>query len=112
LLGLALALCILLALTALLLLAALLLVLSLAALAGPEHEHLATETIDHDFRGVAFDTLLILPLTSLELALDIHLRALIEVFTCYLSEVYYDKGWEKVDEYAQRLWSLVENKFL
>lgn len=30
----------------------------------------------------------------------------------YLSEVYYEKGWEKVDEYAQRLWSLVENKFL
>ena len=29
----------------------------------------------------------------------------------YLSEVYYEKGWEKVDEYAQRLWSLVENKF-
>ena len=30
----------------------------------------------------------------------------------YLSEVYYEKGWEKVDEYAQRLWSLVENKFM
>lgn len=30
----------------------------------------------------------------------------------YLSEVYYEKNWQKVDEYAQRLWSLVENKFL
>lgn len=30
----------------------------------------------------------------------------------YLSEVYYEKGWENVDEYAQRLWSLVENKFM
>lgn len=30
----------------------------------------------------------------------------------YLSEVYYDRNWKKVDEYAQRLWSLVENKFL
>ena len=30
----------------------------------------------------------------------------------YLSEVYYQKDWSKVDEYAQRLWSLVENKFL
>ena len=30
----------------------------------------------------------------------------------YLSEVYYDRNWQKVDEYAQRLWSLVENKFL
>ncbi|WP_435525558.1 hypothetical protein [Chryseobacterium indoltheticum] len=30
----------------------------------------------------------------------------------YLSELYYDKNWEKVDEYAQRLWVLVENKFL
>ena len=30
----------------------------------------------------------------------------------YLSDLYYDKNWEKVDEYAQRLWSLVENKFL
>ena len=30
----------------------------------------------------------------------------------YLSEVYYNKNWQKVDEYAQRLWSLVENKFL
>ena len=29
----------------------------------------------------------------------------------YLSDVYYEKNWEKVDEYAQRLWSLVENKF-
>lgn len=30
----------------------------------------------------------------------------------YLSEVYYERKWEKADEYAQRLWSLVENKFL
>ena len=30
----------------------------------------------------------------------------------YLSDVYYERNWEKVDEYAQRLWSLVENKFL
>lgn len=30
----------------------------------------------------------------------------------YLSELYYDKDWKKADEYAQRLWSLVENKFL
>ncbi|VDH03569.1 hypothetical protein [Bergeyella zoohelcum] len=30
----------------------------------------------------------------------------------YLSDMYYDKNWEKVDEYAQRLWSLVENRFL
>ena len=30
----------------------------------------------------------------------------------YLSDMYYDKNWKKVDEYAQRLWTLVENKFL
>ncbi len=30
----------------------------------------------------------------------------------YLSEIYHLKDWQKVDEYAQRLWSLVENKFL
>jgi hypothetical protein len=30
----------------------------------------------------------------------------------YLSDVYYDRNWGKVDEYAQRLWSLVENKFM
>lgn len=30
----------------------------------------------------------------------------------YLSDVYYERNWEKVDEYAQRLWSLVENKFM
>ncbi|CAD7805820.1 hypothetical protein CHRY9390_01423 [Chryseobacterium aquaeductus] len=30
----------------------------------------------------------------------------------YLSELYYDRKWNKVDEYAQRLWLLVENKFL
>ena len=29
----------------------------------------------------------------------------------YLSDLYYQKKWDKVDEYAQRLWSLVENKF-
>ncbi|MDY3316890.1 hypothetical protein PG630_06180 [Riemerella anatipestifer] len=30
----------------------------------------------------------------------------------YLSDVYYERNWGKVDEYAQRLWVLVENKFL
>jgi hypothetical protein len=30
----------------------------------------------------------------------------------YLSDLYYDKKWDKVDEYAQRLWILVENKFI
>jgi len=30
----------------------------------------------------------------------------------YLSDLYYDKKWDKVDEYAQRLWLLVENKFM
>ena len=30
----------------------------------------------------------------------------------YLSDLYYDRKWDKVDEYAQRLWILVENKFL
>lgn len=30
----------------------------------------------------------------------------------YLSEIYYRKDWSKVDEYAQRLWNLVENKFM
>lgn len=29
----------------------------------------------------------------------------------YLSDIYYQKNWKKVDEYAQRLWHLVENKF-
>ncbi|WP_164466941.1 hypothetical protein [Chryseobacterium taklimakanense] len=29
----------------------------------------------------------------------------------FLSDVYYRKNWKKVDEYAQRLWQLVENKF-
>lgn len=29
----------------------------------------------------------------------------------YLSELYYQNDWAKVDEYAQRLWILVENKF-
>lgn len=29
----------------------------------------------------------------------------------YLSDMYYQKNWGKVDEYAQRLWILVENKF-
>ena len=29
----------------------------------------------------------------------------------YLSDLYYDRNWKKVDDYAQRLWSLVENKF-
>ncbi|MBB6371295.1 hypothetical protein HNP36_002371 [Chryseobacterium shigense] len=30
----------------------------------------------------------------------------------YLSDLYYERKWNKVDEYAQRLWVLVENKFL
>lgn len=30
----------------------------------------------------------------------------------FLSDLYYQKNWEKVDGYAQRLWVLVENKFL
>lgn len=30
----------------------------------------------------------------------------------YLSDIYYEKDWKKADEYAQRLWNLVENKFL
>lgn len=30
----------------------------------------------------------------------------------YLSDVYYQRNWQKVDDYAQRLWTLVENKFL
>lgn len=30
----------------------------------------------------------------------------------YLSDLYYEKSWDKVDEYAQRLWTLVENKFI
>lgn len=30
----------------------------------------------------------------------------------YLSDLYYSYKWNKVDEYAQRLWVLVENKFL
>ena len=30
----------------------------------------------------------------------------------YLSDIYYEKEWNKTDDYAQRLWSLVENKFM
>lgn len=30
----------------------------------------------------------------------------------YLSDIYYQKNWSKADEYAQRLWNLVENKFM
>lgn len=30
----------------------------------------------------------------------------------YLSDLYYERKWSRVDEYAQRLWILVENKFL
>ncbi|MYY25129.1 hypothetical protein [Elizabethkingia anophelis] len=29
----------------------------------------------------------------------------------YLSDLYYDRDWKPVDEYAQRLWSLVESRF-
>lgn len=30
----------------------------------------------------------------------------------YLSEIYHEKNWKNADEYAQRLWNLVENKFM
>lgn len=30
----------------------------------------------------------------------------------YLSDLYYEKNWKKADDFAQRLWTLVENKFL
>ncbi len=30
----------------------------------------------------------------------------------YLSDIYYEREWKKVDNYAQRLWTLVENRFL
>ncbi len=30
----------------------------------------------------------------------------------YLSDLYYERNWKKADEFAQRLWTLVENKFL
>lgn len=30
----------------------------------------------------------------------------------YLSDLYHERNWSKADEYAQRLWSLVENKFM
>lgn len=30
----------------------------------------------------------------------------------YLSDLYYKNNWKKMDEYAQRLWVLVENRFL
>ena len=30
----------------------------------------------------------------------------------YLSEIYHERDWSKSDEYAQRLWNLVENKFM
>ncbi|GGG45234.1 hypothetical protein [Epilithonimonas arachidiradicis] len=30
----------------------------------------------------------------------------------YLSDIYYERDWKKVDNYAQRLWTLVENRFL
>lgn len=30
----------------------------------------------------------------------------------YLSDIYYQKDWGRVDDFAQRLWILVENKFL
>ena len=30
----------------------------------------------------------------------------------YLSDLYYQKNWKNAEEYAQRLWTLVENKFL
>ena len=36
----------------------------------------------------------------------------VEQAKIYLSDLYYDRNWDKVDDYAQRLWTLVENKFL
>ncbi len=30
----------------------------------------------------------------------------------FLSDLYYHRNWEKADSYAQRLWTLVENRFL
>lgn len=30
----------------------------------------------------------------------------------FLSDIYYERDWKKVDSYAQRLWTLVENRFL
>ncbi|WP_300673455.1 hypothetical protein [Soonwooa sp.] len=30
----------------------------------------------------------------------------------FLSDLYYHKNWEKADSYAQRLWTLVENRFV
>ncbi|MCG2792739.1 MAG: hypothetical protein L6262_04220 [Weeksellaceae bacterium] len=30
----------------------------------------------------------------------------------FLSDIYYEKDWKKADNYAQRLWTLVENRFL
>lgn len=30
----------------------------------------------------------------------------------FLSDIYYERDWKKVDNYAQRLWTLVENRFL
>ena len=30
----------------------------------------------------------------------------------FLSDIYYEREWKKVDNYAQRLWTLVENRFL
>lgn len=30
----------------------------------------------------------------------------------FLSDEYYKRKWEKHEDFAQRLWSLVENKFL
>ncbi len=30
----------------------------------------------------------------------------------FLSDIYYERDWIKVDNYAQRLWTLVENRFL
>ncbi len=29
----------------------------------------------------------------------------------FLSDLYYERNWKKADDYAQRLWTLVENKF-
>lgn len=43
---------------------------------------------------------------------DLNSFATLEEAREYLSDAYYENNWEKSDEYAQRLWNLVESKFL
>ncbi|WP_370899078.1 hypothetical protein [Chryseobacterium gossypii] len=47
-----------------------------------------------------------------EVVADLNSFKTLEEAKEYLSDLYYEKKWNKVDEYAQRLWILVENKFL